>query len=139
MALSCFITPSFLITSGYLVTALEKFGIASLEAALEMARAAAELFHTDLGLAITGLSPVVLNTAALASDTRPGAARPRNNRATVHLAVPGPPQLSAARQQHRSLTLPWPRTNWFRVRAGYGALALLWTSLRRDELLFNTV
>lgn len=124
-------TLGFLITSGYLVTALEKFGMASLEAALAMARAAAELFHTDLGLAITGLS-----TNRLASETRPDAAKLKNNSVTVHVAVHGPPSRG---QQHRTLTLPRLETDWLRERASYGALALLWTSLNGDGLVSNTV
>jgi nicotinamide-nucleotide amidase len=118
----------------YLMTALEKFGAASLEAALAMARAAAELFHTDLGLAITGLGP-----NDLASDTRPGAQTPKRNSVTIHVAVHGPPGLIPDGQQHRSLTLPRLETEWLRERASYGSLALLWTSLKGDGLVSNTV
>jgi nicotinamide-nucleotide amidase len=114
----------------YLITALEKFGAASLEAALAMARAAAELFHTDLGLAITGLS-----VSTLAPDTRPDAQRGRS--VTVHVAVHGPPGIVAGGQQHRTLTLPCLETEWLRERASYGALALLWTSLKGDGLVSN--
>jgi nicotinamide-nucleotide amidase len=119
---------------GYLVTALEKFGVASLEAALAMARAAAELFHTDLGLAITGLA-----VNQLASGTRLDAQASRSNSVTVHVAVHGPPHIIAGGQQHRSLTLPSLETDWLRERASYGALALLWTSLNGDGLVSNTV
>lgn len=123
----------------YLVTALEKFGSASLEAALAMARAAAELFHTDLGLAITGLA-----VHQLASGTRPDATRPRNNSVTVHVAVHGPPTLFSKNsinggQQHRSLSLPRLELEWLRERASYGALALLWTSLKGNGLVSRTV
>lgn len=117
----------------YLVTAIEKFGAVSLEAALAMARAAAELFHTDLGLAITGLG-----VNSLASDTRPDA-NVKSNSVTVHLAVHGPPNVIPSGQQHRSLTLPRLETEWLRERASYGALALLWTSLKSDGLVSNTV
>jgi nicotinamide-nucleotide amidase len=117
----------------YLVAALEKFGSASLEAALAMARAAAELFHTDLGLAITGLG-----VNSLASDTRPDA-NIKSNSVTVHLAVHGPPNVIAGGQQHRTLTLPRLETQWLRERASYGALALLWTSLKGDGLVSKTV
>jgi nicotinamide-nucleotide amidase len=117
----------------YLVTAIEKFGAVSLEAALAMARAAAELFHTDLGLAITGLA-----VNQLASDTRPDAQKPRNNSVTVHVAVHGPPNVIAGGQQHRTLTLPRLETDWLRERASYGALALLWTSLNKDGLVSST-
>ena len=123
----------------YLVTALEKFGSASLEAALAMARAAAELFHTDLGLAITGLA-----VHQLASGTRPDATRPRNNSVTVHVAVHGPPTLFSKNsinggQQHRSLTSPRLELEWLRERASYGVLALLWTSLKGNGLVSRTV
>jgi nicotinamide-nucleotide amidase len=117
----------------YLVTAIEKFGAVSLGAALAMARAAAELFHTDLGLAITGLA-----VNQLASDTRPDA-KVRSNSVTVHLAVHGPPNVIPGGQQHRSLTLPRLETEWLRERASYGALALLWTSLKSNGLVSRTV
>jgi nicotinamide-nucleotide amidase len=121
----------YLLTStSYVLTAIEKFGAVSLEAALAMARAAAELFHTDLGLAITGLA-----VNQLASDTRPDA-NVKNNSVTVHLAVHGPPNVITSGQQHRSLTLP---RQWLRERASYGALALLWTSLKGDGLVSRTV
>jgi nicotinamide-nucleotide amidase len=125
---------------GYLITVIEKFGATSLEAALAMARAAAELFHTDLGLAITGLS-----TNRLASETRTDARlvkkeqRARNNSVTVHVAVHGPPNVIMGGQQHRTLTLPRLEVDWLRERASYGALALLWTSLNGDGLVSNTV
>jgi nicotinamide mononucleotide (NMN) deamidase PncC len=118
----------------YLVTALEKFGAASLEAALAMARAAAELFHTDLGLAITGLS-----VNALTPGTRPDAANYRKTSVTVHVAVHGPPGVIPDGQQHRTLTLPRLELEWLRERASYGALALLWTALKGDGLVSNTV
>jgi nicotinamide-nucleotide amidase len=117
----------------YLITVVEKFGVASLEAALAMARAAAELFHTDLGLAITGLA-----VNQLASDTRPDAQKPRNNSVTVHVAVHGPPNVIHGGQQHRTLTLPRLETPWLRERSSYGALALLWTSLNKDGLVSST-
>jgi nicotinamide-nucleotide amidase len=117
----------------YLVTAIEKFGAVSLEAALAMARAAAELFHTDLGLAITGLT---VNT--LASDTRPDA-NIKSNSVTVHLAVHGPPNVIPGGQQHLSLTLPRLEVEWLRERASYGALALLWSSLNSDGLVSRTI
>jgi nicotinamide-nucleotide amidase len=117
----------------YLVAAIEKFGAASLEAALAMARAAAELFHTDLGLAVTGLA-----VNQLSSETRPDAQR-KNSSVTVHVAVHGPPNIIVGGQQHRSLTLPRLETEWLRERASYGALALLWTSLKGDGLVSNTV
>jgi nicotinamide mononucleotide (NMN) deamidase PncC len=119
----------------YLVTALEKFGAASLEAALAMARAAAELFHTDLGLAITGLSAGALNTAVLAPGTRPDATEAKKTSVTVHVAVHGPPGVIQDGQQHRTLTLPRLELEWLRERASYGALALLWTSLKGDGLV----
>jgi nicotinamide-nucleotide amidase len=134
----------YLITTGYLITALEKFGATSLEAALAMARAAAELFHTDLGLAITGL--VVSDSInQLASDTRPDARlvkkeqRAKNNSVTVHVAVHGPPNVINGGQQHRTLTLPRLEVDWLRERSSYGALALLWTSLKGDGLVSSTV
>lgn len=117
----------------YLITAIEKFGAVSVEAALMMARAAAELFHTDLGLAITGLA-----VNQLASDTRPDA-KVRSNSVTVHVAVHGPPNIISGGQQHRSLTLPRLETEWLRERASYGALALLWTSLKSVGHESNTV
>jgi nicotinamide-nucleotide amidase len=123
----------------YLVTALEKFGAASLEAALAMARAAAELFHTDLGLAITGLSAGALNTAVLAPGTRPDATEAKKTSVTVHVAVHGPPGVIQDGQQHRTLTLPRLELEWLRERASYGALALLWTSLRGDGLVSNPI
>jgi nicotinamide-nucleotide amidase len=118
-------------TLSYVLTAIEKFGAASLEAALAMARAAAELFHTELGLAITGLG-----TNSLAPDTRPDASI-KSNSVTVHLAVHGPPGLIPDGQQHRTLTLPRLETEWLRERASFGALALLWTSLKGDGLVSN--
>jgi nicotinamide-nucleotide amidase len=128
-------TLGFLITTGYLLTAIERFGVASVEAALAMARAAAELFHTDLGLAITGLSVPIPSMNTLASDARPDANVPKNNSVTVHVAVHGPPHIVSGGQQHRTLTLPRSGTDWLRERASYGALALLWTSLKGDGLV----
>ncbi len=128
----------YLITTGYLLTAIEKFGVASLEAALKMACAAAELFHTDFGLAITGLV-VRPSVHQLASDTRPGALKPRRTSVTVHVAVPGPPNVRQGGPQHQTLTLPRLEPNWFWERASYGALALLWMLLNKDGLVSNSV
>ncbi|MGL4608644.1 MAG: CinA family nicotinamide mononucleotide deamidase-related protein [Trueperaceae bacterium] len=124
----------------YVLTAIETFGVTSLEVALAMARAAAELFHTDLGLAITGLSAGVglFNTTALASDTRPDVDKARRS-VTVHVAVHGPPHVIPGGQQHRSLTLPQLEPEWLRERASYGALALLWTSLKGDGHVSSSI
>jgi nicotinamide-nucleotide amidase len=96
---------------------LEAHGSVSPEAALAMAKAAAERVGADYGLATTGVA---------GPDTAEG--KPVGE---VHLALY---RKGTDEGVHRRLQFPPLERNWVRERAAFAALALLWRALREARV-----